>query len=241
MIGTRHLTVRQSSPAPRERAARYPLAAVLLLASLPLAGHLPSPEEAEAPATSAPQHDPQQLVADLAARLFAELGRHRAQYRRDPQLIVPTLERLLSPHFDANYTARLVLGAHWRTAAAEYRERFATALLHTLLSSYAESIVAWTPERFQLLPFEGDATALQATIRTQVMRSGGSFAAVDYRLHRTGDDWQVFDVLVDGVSYVRTYHDDVDSDVTQRGPEFALERIEKAARRTAQPQDPAAR
>jgi hypothetical protein len=38
-------------------------------------------------------------------------------------------------------------------------------------------------------------------------------------------------VLVDGVSYVRTYHDDVDSDITQRGPEFALERLEQAARR----------
>lgn len=237
-MGTWRLSVRQSSPALRGRAARYPLVAVLLLASLPLSGQLSLGKEAEVPASSAPQHDPQRLVADLAARLFAELGQHRAEYRRDPQLIVPTLERLLAPHFDASYTARLVLGAHWRTAAADYRERFATALFHTLLSSYAESIVAWTPERFQLLPFEGDATALQATIRTQVMRSAGSFASVDYRLHRMGDDWQVFDVLVDGVSYVRTYHDDVDSDVTQRGPDFALERIEKAARRPAEPNNP---
>jgi phospholipid transport system substrate-binding protein len=240
-MNTWRLTVRQLSPALRGRAARYPLVAVLLLASLPLAGHLSAREEAQAPPTGASERDPQQLVADLAARLFAELGQHRAQYRRDPQLIVPTLERLLAPHFDANYTARLVLGAHWRTAAAEYRERFATALFRTLLSSYAQSIVVWTPERFQLLPFEGDATALQATIRTQVLRSAGSFASVDYRLHRVGEDWQVFDVLVDGVSYVRTYHDDVDSDVTQRGPEFALERIEKAARRPAEPSNPGAR
>lgn len=240
-MSTRCLTLRQLSPARRARAARYPLVAVLLLASLPLAAHLSPREEAEAPPSSAPRPDPRQLVADLAARLFAELGQHRAEYRRDPQLIVPTLERLLSPHFDANYTARLVLGSHWRTAATEYRQRFATALFHTLLSSYAESIVEWTPERFQLLPFEGDAAALQATVRTQVMRSAGSFASVDYRLHQTGQGWQVFDVLVDGVSYVRTYHDDVDSDVAQRGPEFALERIEKAARRPAQPGDPPAR
>jgi phospholipid transport system substrate-binding protein len=235
MTGTWRLTVRQRSPARRRRATWCPLAATFLLASLPLAGHLSSGEEVGTPATSAPQRDPRQIVADLATRLFAELERHRAEFRRDPQLIVPTLERLLSAHFDTSYTARLVLGAHWPTATTEYRQRFATALFQTLLLSYAESIVAWTPERFQLLPFKGDATALQATIRTQVMRSSGSFAAVDYRLHRVGEDWQLFDVLVDGVSYVRTYHDDVDSDVTQRGPEFALERIEKAARRSAEP------
>lgn len=193
------------------------------------------------PAASAPQRDPQQLLADLTTRLFAELERHRTEFRRDPQLIVPTLERLLLPHFDTDYTARLVLGTHWRSADPEYRQRFAKALFRTLLRNYAESIVAWTPERFQLLPFQGDASAPQATVRTQVMRSAGSFASVDYRVHRTGEDWQVFDVLVDGVSYVRTYHDDVDSDARQRGPEFALERIEKAARRGEEAADSPAR
>lgn len=235
MTGTSRLTVRQLMPARRWGGCRCRLAAAFLLAALTLSADLSAQEQSATLARSAPQHDPQQVVADLAAGLFAALERHRADFRRDPQLLVPTLERLLSPHFDANYTARLVLGIHWRTAAAEYRQRFATALFQTLVRNYAESIVAWTPERFQLLPFKGDATAPQATVRTQVLRSAGSFASVDYRLHRIGDEWQVFDVLVDGVSYVRTYHDDVDSDVTQRGPEFALERIENAARRKAIP------
>jgi phospholipid transport system substrate-binding protein len=235
MNGTWRLTVRQCRPARRWRAGWRLLAAVFVLASLAPAGYVSSREEAATRATSVPERDPQQLVADLTTQLFAELERHRAEFRRDPQLVVPALERLLSPHFDTDYTARLVLGTHWRSAAPEYRQRFATALFRTLLRNYAESVVAWTPERFQLLPFKGDAAAPQATVRTQVLRSAGSFASVDYRLHRTREDWQLFDVLVDGISYVRTYHDDVDSDVTQRGAEFALERIEKAAQRTAIP------
>lgn len=237
-MDARRMTDRLCSAARRWRAERCALAVALLIASLTSAGYLSSREEVAAPVTSAPQSDPQQLVADLAARLFDELQRHRVEYRRDPQLIVPPLERLLAPHFDMDYTARLVLGAHWRTASSDYRQRFAAALFQTLLRNYAESIVAWTPERFQLLPFKGDAAALQVTVHTQVMRSTGSFASVDYRLHRTGEAWQMFDVLVDGVSYVRTYHDDVDSDLTQRGPEFAIERLEQAVRRNREPSGP---
>lgn len=214
------------------------LAATLLAVALSSASNVAPGEEPATAASSTSQRDPQQLVASLARELFAELERHRAAYRQDPELIVPVLERLLTPHFDAEYTTRLVLGTHWRTAAPEYRERFAAALLRTLLENYADSVVAWTPERFQLLPFKGDAAALQATVRTQVLRESGSFVAVDYRLHLKGEDWQVFDVLVDGVSYARTYHDDVDSDLTQRGPEFALERLEKAARHPKEATNP---
>jgi phospholipid transport system substrate-binding protein len=61
------------------------------------------------------------------------------------------------------------------------------------------------------------------------VRTDGSLVAVDYRLHRTAEAWKVFDVLVDGISYVRTYHDDVDSDVNQRGLDFAIARLERAS------------
>jgi phospholipid transport system substrate-binding protein len=49
---------------------------------------------------------------------------------------------------------------------------------------------------------------------------------VDYRLHRTSDGWKIFDVVVDGVSYVRTYHDDIDEDVRRNGLEAATVRLE---------------
>jgi len=175
----------------------------------------------------AQEQGPQQIVADLSTRLFATLERDRAAFRRDPNRLVPHLTELLSPHFDSEYTARLVLGAHWREATLQYRQRFAAALYGTLLRTYAGSVAEWTPERFRLLPFSGDAAALQATVRTQVMRPSGAYVPVDYRLHRTAEGWKVFDVIVDGVSYVRTHHDDTDADISQRGLDFTVARLEQ--------------
>jgi phospholipid transport system substrate-binding protein len=181
----------------------------------------------EAAASEGGGQDPQQLVADLAKELFATLDRGRAAIRRDPSVVVPRLDELLSPHFDKEYTARLVLGAHWRGATPEYRQRFALALFRTLLRTYAGAVSEWTPDRFKLLPLSGDAAALQVTVHTEVTRPGGAFVPVDYRLHKTADGWKLFDVLVDGVSYVRIHHDDVDTDVNQRGLDVAIARLEK--------------
>ena len=169
------------------------------------------------------------LVADLASRLFAELDRHRSQLARNPQGVVALVDPLLSPHFDSNHTARLALGAYWRTASDEQRQRFAVAFYRTLLSTYAEAIADWAPDRFRLLPRTDDAAALQVLVRTQVSPRNGAPARVDYRLRWTAEGWKIFDVLVDGVSYVHSYHADLDAEISRTGLEAAILRLERRA------------
>jgi phospholipid transport system substrate-binding protein len=213
------------------RTAAPPLAWLALAAVL----LLPARATLAAAEASTPEASPQKLVATLSTRLFAALDRDRAAYRRDPDLVIPLIDQLLQPHFDAEYLARLVLGSRWRTAAEEDRARFALALYHTLLRTYAGAVSEWSSDRFKLLPFTGDAVALQAIVRTQVTGAAGTVAAVDYRLHRTAEGWRVFDVIVDGVSYARSYHEDIEGELSQTGLASVIERLEKSNRRaTAQ-------
>ena len=178
---------------------------------------------------TAPPEAPHALMAGLSSRLFAALEREHAAIRRDPQRVLPIVDELMSPHFDGQYTARLVLGAHWRIASEEQRQRFATALYRTLLRTYAEAIADWTPDRFRLLPLIGDPAALQVLVRTEVTQRSGAVVRVDYRLHSTAGGWEVFDVLVDGISYAHSYHDDIDTEVSQRGLDAAILRMERRA------------
>jgi phospholipid transport system substrate-binding protein len=180
-----------------------------------------------APETTTQEEGPRELMTGLSARLFAALDRDRNRDRRQPRLVLPLVDELMSPHFDAEYTARLVLGAHWRAATPEQRERFASALYWNLLRTYAGAVAEWTPDKLRILPLRADPAALQAVVRTEVARPGASVAAVDYRLHRTAKGWKVFDVIVDGVSYVRSHHDDIDGEVERTGLDAAIARLEK--------------
>ena len=180
-------------------------------------------------ALSAP--GPQDVMATLTTRLFAVLEMESAANRRNVDRILPLVDNLLAPHFDTEYAARLVLGLHWRSANPEQRRRFAAALYERLLHTYAGSVAEWTADRVKVLPLRADPQALQVTVRTQVTDSHGSIVPVDFRLRQTSEGWKVFDVIVDGVSYVRNYHEDTDSEVAQRGLDAAIARLARNDRR----------
>ena len=213
------------------------LTAAWLLVGLPAwLSHAAAPVAA-APESAAQEVGPYELMTLLSTRLLATLDRDRSRIRQRPDLVMPLVDELLSPHFDTEQTARLVLGAHWRSATPAQRERFAAALYRTLLSTYAGAVAEWTSERLRILPLRGDLAASQATVRTEVARLGAAAVIVDYRLRRTAEGWKIFDVVVDGVSYVRSYHDDIDGEVSQNGLDASIARLETRSRSAARAAD----
>jgi phospholipid transport system substrate-binding protein len=214
------------------------LAWLAIVVSPPALAEVVEPAPIAAPAALGPQD----VMADLTARLFALLAKESAAIRRNTDNVVPLVDRLLSPNFDHEYAARLVLGAHWRDATPDQRQQFAAALFYRLLRTYSAAVAEWSADRVKLLPLRSDPAALQVTVRTQVTDSHGSIVPVDFRLRQTADGWKIFDVIVDGVSYVRNYHDDTEAEVTQKGLDAAIARLAAgtdestdAARRSSRP------
>jgi phospholipid transport system substrate-binding protein len=185
-------------------------------------------------AFAAPDLGPQEIMSDMSARLFAALGKESGATRHNAEKVRPLVDGLLAPHFDKDYTARLVLGLHWRSATPEQRQQFAAALYERLLRTYAGAVADWTPDRFKLLPLRADPAALQVTVHTQVTSTRGEIVPVDFRLHQTDEGWKVYDVTVDGVSYVRIYHDDTDTEIARKGLDGVIERLFKSDIGTAQ-------
>ena len=149
---------------------------------------------------------------------------------RSPELAVLLVDELLSLHFDMPYTARLGPDTHWRDATTEQRERFGLALYRTLLRTYAGAVSEWTREQLKILPLRDDAKALQVIVLTEILRPVSALVRVGYRLHKTVDGWKVFDVIVGSISYIRNFHDDIDSVVQQKGLDSTIARLEKLNR-----------
>jgi phospholipid transport system substrate-binding protein len=182
---------------------------------------------AESPAAAALPSGPQELMADLSTRLFAALDKDSAAVRHNADKVMPLVDGLLAPHFDMEYAARMVLGQHWRSATPEQRQNFALALYQRLLRTYAGAISEWTADRVKLLPLRSDAAALQVTVRTQVTNSRGAIVPVDYRLRQTPEGWKIFDVIVEGASYMRNYHDDTDEEVAHNGLDATIAQLSR--------------
>jgi phospholipid transport system substrate-binding protein len=202
-----------------------------------------TPATAEEPLTNGPVViGPQQVMSDLSARLFDTLNKESAANRHNADTVLPLVDQLLAPHFDKEYAAQLVLGLHWRSATPDQRRQFAAVLYQRLLRTYAGAVAKWTADRVKLLPLRADPAALQVAVHTQVKNARDEIVPVDFRLRQTVEGWKIFDVVVDGVSYVRSYHDDTDAEVTEKGLDATIARLSRivAAERPSSSRAPAA-
>jgi phospholipid transport system substrate-binding protein len=187
---------------------------------------------ADAPpaAPNASTMTPQELVDNSAKRMLVELDAHRAMYKSDPAKLDDLVGNVLLPNFDTEYAARLVLGQSWRTATPEQRKRFVDAFYHSLLRNYGAALIDFTGDRFTVLPYKGDPADTTATVRTEVKRSSGDKVPVNFSLHKTAEGWKAWDVVIEGISYVKSFRTDFASEIQQKGLDDVITRLEKEGR-----------
>jgi phospholipid transport system substrate-binding protein len=177
--------------------------------------------------------DPSKMLEAAAQAMLKELDANRAEYRKDPTKIDALVEKDLLPHFDTEYAARLVLGTHWRDATPEQRKRFITAFYHSMIANYGRSLVDFTGDRLKVFPTKMGADADRTTVRTEVKRDNGSIVPVNYSMHRGPDGWKAWDVVIDGISYVKSFREDFGAEIDQKGIDEVIDRMEKGGKPAA--------
>jgi phospholipid transport system substrate-binding protein len=178
---------------------------------------------------------PQELVEQSAKRMLEELDANRATYVKDSAKLQALVGNVLLPNFDTEYAARLVLGQSWRTATPEQRKRFVDAFYHSLLRNYGAALVNFTGDRFVILPFRGDPGSTTATVHTLVKKESGEKVPVDFTLHKTDSGWKAWDVVIEGISYVKSFRTDFGAEVQQKGLDEVINRLETEGKVGASP------
>jgi phospholipid transport system substrate-binding protein len=183
----------------------------------------PAPSAAAAPSAT---QSPDQLVENSAKRMLTMLDADREGYRKDPAKLDALVGNVLLPNFDTDYAARLVLGQTWRTATPDQRKRFVDAFYHSLLRNYGAALVDFTADKFIVLSYKGDPGDTTATVRTQVKKANGDKVPVDFSLRKTDAGWKAWDVVIEGISYVKSFRTDFSSEVQQKGLDEVINRLE---------------
>lgn len=184
---------------------------------------------AEAPAADTPD----QFVAEAVELLAERLDGKREALQGDKGALYSLIDEILLPRFDRRFAAAQVLAVHWRSASEEQKDRFVAAFYTSLLHRYADGILEFEHDRIEILPFRGDDSRPLSTVRTIVALSDGTKVPVNYTLRRREDGWRIFDVTIEGVSYVRNFRAEFDAEIKATSLEQVIERLEREAEGTS--------
>ena len=172
---------------------------------------------------------PNKLVEDAIAELAQKLDGRKDELAADREALHALIDDMLLPRFDRKYAAQLVLGQHWRTAKPEQRERFINAFYSALVRKYADGVLEFEQDKIEVLPFRGDATKQRTMVKTIVRLNDGTKVPVNYGLVMRDSGWLIFDVTIEGISYIRNYRAELDSEIRGTSLDDVIQRFESEA------------
>ena len=118
----------------------------------------------------------------------------------------------METRFAWNDSARACLGKHWAKRTPEEQAEFIKLFSDFLKDTYSEKIATYYGE-LDKVNYQGEKIIEgYASVKIVLTTKAKIDHPVEYRLEKTpsGDDWKVYDVVIEGVSLVKNYRDQFD-------------------------------
>jgi phospholipid transport system substrate-binding protein len=99
--------------------------------------------------------------------------------------------------------AQRSLGVHWQRRTPEERSEFVRLFTDLLERDYAGRLESYNNEKFIYSNERIDG--LYAEVASKIQTSKGEEFSINYKLHRVGEDWRVYDLVIENVSLMNNY------------------------------------
>jgi phospholipid transport system substrate-binding protein len=173
-------------------------------------------------------NSPIEVIETTAASLQQRLVGEKSYYKDNIAELYILIDQLLLPSFDVEYAGKQVLGrTHWTAATEAQRVQFIDVFYSFLVRTYASGILEFDQANMEIFPdlsYSKDAS--KVLVSTQIKLDDGDAVLVKYALRITSDGWKIYDVRIDGVSYIKNYRSQFDAEISAQGIDAVIRRLE---------------
>ena len=133
------------------------------------------------------------------------------------------LREAIFARFDFSEMSRRSLGSQWRKLSPNDQEEFVRLFTDLLERTYINQIEAYKDEKVLFLKETQDNNF--AEVQSRVVSGKGEDFSLNYRAHRVGADWKVYDVVVENISVINNYRAQFNRILTNQSYEELVRRM----------------
>lgn len=171
--------------------------------------------------------EPIAMLTRVTDAVLAQLKTHRAELKANPGRIYSIAEKDIVPHVDFIEMGKWIVGRNaWGKASSSEQQDFIVAFKTLVVRTYATSLLGYTNQTVEFLPIRG-AQKDRIQVSSYIKSDGRSPVKIDYRLLKSGDSWKVYDIVIEGVSLLKSYQAQFSTDARQHGISHVTARIER--------------
>lgn len=177
------------------------------------------------------QEAPDALVKRISTEVLETAKTDKEIQRGNMQSVLKLVQDKVLPHVNFQRMTALAAGRHWREASPEQRQRLTEEFRDLLVYTYSGAIAQVKDERIEFLPSRFTPSDDDVEIRTQIIQSRGEPLPLQYRLHKTDNDWKIYDVNVLGAWLVQTYRGNFNAEITRNGIDGLIKSLDERNQR----------
>jgi phospholipid transport system substrate-binding protein len=146
---------------------------------------------------------PKEEIQSAIEKVVAILKDPKLKSEAKKQERLEQLRQVIFPKFDFTEMAKRSLGANWQRRSPEEQREFAKVFTQMIEGSYIDNLDSYNGEKVTVTGEKQDQGFAQ--VSTKIVANNGEEFSVDYKLYQSGNDWKVYDVVIENVSIVNNY------------------------------------
>ena len=151
------------------------------------------------------QTPPDALVKSVMLDIQAIIVKDKDLQAGNRSKSIRLIEEKALPHFNHVGMTALAVGANWRKASPEQKQRLAEEFKTLLMRTYASSLASFGSQKFDFRPLRMKPADTDVTVQVRVLQPGAQPVIVEYDMEKTPRGWKCYDVRVAGISLVVNY------------------------------------
>jgi len=136
-----------------------------------------------------------------------------------------TIRETVEKRFDFEEMAKRSLALHWKDRTPQEKKEFTSLFSDLLEDTYIRKIERYEDEKVVYTDERIDGP--YATVRTRIVTTKEIEIPVDYKIFKKGQKWEVYDIIVEGVSLVNNYRTQFNQIIRSGSYEDLVQKLKK--------------
>ena len=141
--------------------------------------------------------------------------------------------QIVDEYFNFNEMARRALGRPWKDQSPEKQREFVKLFKDLLFNTYVDRVETYTGTNERIVYDEERIEGDYAMVRTRISNYKNTDVRVEYRLRQANGEWKVYDVVVEGISFIENYRSQFNSILAGESFDALLNRLRQKVREHA--------
>ena len=144
---------------------------------------------------------------------------------KDTSKVRDMVDARVAPLANYNRMTRLAVGRYWQTATPEQQQALIREFRQMLVRTYLSALTIYKNAQVEVKGSRAGNSPDEVSVRSEVNLSGQKPIPLDFSFEKTDGGWKVYDISVDGISFINNHRNQFSSIIQKEGVDGLIRQL----------------